>query len=96
LWVLATAEKQIHSWLPADVTTVKDAGRGNWLIVTLRLENGEKLPFMVDTGCPITGLDKSLEPKLGTCLGTTTVSSFGVKHEAASMRRPNFIWETLH
>jgi hypothetical protein len=51
--------------LPADVAINKDAGRGGHLIVKLRVENGEELPFLVDTGAPITLLDKSLEPRLG-------------------------------
>ena len=50
--------------LPADVPINKDAARGNGLIVTLRLESGEKLLFAVDTGSPCTILDTSLEPKL--------------------------------
>lgn len=78
----------IHSRLPANVTMNKDAGRGNWLIVMLRLEGGEKLPFMVDTGCPITGFDKSLEPKLGKRLGTTTAWNFGVKREVGVYAAP--------
>jgi len=40
----------IHPLLPADVTLNKDVARGNVLFVTLRLENGEELPFIVDTG----------------------------------------------
>jgi hypothetical protein len=69
----ATEENSNHS-LPADVTMNKDAGRGNWLIVTLRLENGEALPFMVDTGSPGTLFDKSLASKLKRLpLGTWTV-----------------------
>jgi hypothetical protein len=39
--------------------------------MTLRLESGEKLLFSVDTGCPVTCLDKSLEPKLGKRLSST-------------------------
>jgi len=35
--------------LPADATMNKDAGRGNLLFVTLRLESGEELPFFLDT-----------------------------------------------
>src|SRR5450759_5959578 len=54
------------SELPADVTLNKDAGRGNKLIVTLRLESGEALPFFVDTGAGGTVFDASLEPRLGT------------------------------
>jgi hypothetical protein len=69
------------SQLPADVAINKDAGRGNLLFVTLRLESGEELPFFVDTGSPATLFDKSLEPKLGTRIGTGAFSNFGTKHE---------------
>jgi hypothetical protein len=55
-------ESSIRPQLPADVTMNKEAGRGGHLIVTLRLENGEEIPFQVDTGAPITVFDKSLEP----------------------------------
>ena len=55
----------------------KDAGRGDWLIVTVRLQSGEKLPMVVDTGCPVTTFDESLEAKLGKRLGTATVWHFG-------------------
>ena len=55
----------------------KDAGRGGHLVVTLRLQSGEELPFLVDTGSPMTVLDKSLEPQLGKCLGTETLWNFG-------------------
>src|SRR6267142_6176006 len=58
------------SELPADVTMNKDAGRGNWLFVTLRLDKDEELRFFVDTGMTLTVLDKSLEPELGKRLGT--------------------------
>src|SRR5579864_9287972 len=59
--------------LPADVTINKSAGREDLLYVTLRLDSGEELLFAVDTGCECTVLDKSLELKLGKCLGTTTI-----------------------
>jgi len=55
----------------------KDAGRGGFLFVTLRLEDGAKLPFIVDTGSPATYLSKSLESKLGNRLGTWTFSKYG-------------------
>jgi aspartyl protease len=41
------------------------AGRGGNLFLTLRLEDGQELAFMIDTGSPVTVLDKSLAPKLG-------------------------------
>jgi hypothetical protein len=59
--------------LPADTSFNKGAGRGNPLFLTLRLEGGEKLLFMVDTGCSRTILDKSLESKLGKRLSTAFI-----------------------
>jgi hypothetical protein len=49
------------------------------LFVTIRLDDGEELPFVVDTGCPTTCLDASLEPKLGKRIRTQTLWAFGVK-----------------
>jgi len=64
-------ENPMPSRLPAEVPINKEAGRGGWLIVTLRLESGRKLPFIVDTGASGTLFDKSLEPILGKSLGTS-------------------------
>ena len=68
-----------HASLPAEVTMNPMAGRGGLLVVTLRLENGQELPFLVDTGTSGTLIDKSLEPKLGKPLGTAIYQSWGVK-----------------
>jgi len=76
------------SELPADVTMNKDAGRGNWLFVTLRLESGEALPFFVDTGTSVTLFDKSLEPKLGKRLGTGTFRNFSTKSKIGIYAAP--------
>jgi hypothetical protein len=77
------------SELPADVTMNKDAGRGNLLFVMLRLESGEELPFIVDTGASGTIFDISLEPKLGKRLKTTIVESYwGTKNEAGFYAEP--------
>lgn len=65
----------VPAQLPPDVPINKEAGRGGFLVVTVRLESGEDLPFVVDTGSPITLLDKSFEPKLGKSLETMTFSS---------------------
>ncbi|MGH7952308.1 MAG: retropepsin-like aspartic protease [Limisphaerales bacterium] len=74
----------------------KDAGRGGPLIVTVRLENGEKLPMMVDTGCPFTTLDKSLEPKLGKCVSPYTIWMWGVKTESGLYGAPKlYLGNTL-
>ena len=74
--------------LPADVAINKDASHGNLLFVPLRLESGEELPFVVDTGAAATILDKSLEPKLGKRLETGTMWNFGVKHKSGVYATP--------
>jgi hypothetical protein len=58
------------SALPADASFNKGAGRGMPLYLTLRMESGEKLLFVVDTGSDVTILDKSLETKLGKRLSS--------------------------
>ncbi len=58
----------------------KDAGRGGFLEVTLQLENGEKLPFILDTGAGFILIDESLAPKLGKPIGTVNIQHWG-KHE---------------
>jgi hypothetical protein len=63
--------------LPAEIAMNRDAGRGGFLFVTLRLEDGEELPFIVDTASPVTFFSKSLEPKLGKRLSTWTFSKYG-------------------
>jgi hypothetical protein len=76
------------SQLPPDVTMNKEAGRGGLLMVTVRLADGEKLPFIMDTGCPITTFDKSLEPKLGQRLDTGTLLNFGVEQDVGVYAAP--------
>jgi hypothetical protein len=65
---------------PSSVTMNKDAGRGNWIFVPVRLQDGETLPFVLDTGAFSTLLDKSLEPKLGRRIDTGTLHVFGAAH----------------
>ncbi|MGA3266645.1 MAG: aspartyl protease family protein [Verrucomicrobiota bacterium] len=59
----------VGSAVPAEASFNEDAGAGGlWgdlLFVTLRLESGKELLFNVDTGAPVTVLDRSLEPILG-------------------------------
>jgi hypothetical protein len=74
--------------LPAEVSINKDAGRGGMLMVTLRLEDGENLPFMVDTGSTGTLLDKSLKSKLGKRLGTGTAVGWGGKGKTEAYAAP--------
>src|SRR5271166_4545337 len=78
--------------LPADVAMNEDARRGGLLIVRLRLESGEKLPFILDTGCPDTVFDKSLEQKLGEPLGSLSGrAGFGYKFESGVYAAPR-LW----
>ena len=58
LWPSAT----IHAKLPAAVAINEGAGRGDFLIVPVRMARGDELPFAVDTGSSGTLLDESLEP----------------------------------
>jgi hypothetical protein len=74
--------------LPADVSMNKDAGRGGAIIITVRLKNGEALPMLLDTGSPVTILDKSLEPQLGKCLGSATLWNFGDEAVAKIYKAP--------
>lgn len=65
--------------LPADVPLNPDAGRGNEWFLFLHLAGGEPLAFLVDTGSPVTIFDQSLEPQLGSRLGTMDMWNFGAK-----------------
>ena len=55
--------------LPPELRLNEGAGRGDMLLVTLRLQDGAELLFIIDTGAPFTYLDKSLEPRLGKSIG---------------------------
>jgi Aspartyl protease len=82
-WLCSCAtQSSIYPWIPATVALNKEGGRGDWIMVTLRLENGEELPFVLDTGCPVTVFEKSLKLKLGKSLGKKTFWNFGVKQES--------------
>jgi Aspartyl protease len=79
--------------LPAETAINKDAGRGGHLTVTLRLEDGEEMLFMVDTGSPFTLLDKSLKSKLGKRRDTKPISFPGGGHEEAGLfAAPKLYW----
>jgi hypothetical protein len=74
--------------LPGSVSMNKDAGRGNWIFVTVRLQDGEALPFVLDTGAFSSLLDKSLEPKLGPRLDSGTLRVFGTAHRMNQYEAP--------
>ena len=86
-------ERSSQRSLPADVPVNQDAGRGNWLIVTVQLGTGQKLPVIVDTGAGATVLNKSLAPKLGKRLGTHWQRLLGQSHDQRLfMQRLDSIW----
>ena len=74
--------------LPADVPMNPEAGRGGWLIAMVRVNDSKPLPFVVDTGCPVTCLDQSLEPKLGRRLSRANFMNLGVSHSGGVYRAP--------
>lgn len=74
--------------LPAEQRINYGAGRGDYLFVTVRLEDGEALPFVVDTGSSATMFDKAFIPQLGPNRGTTTLSHFGVQSKSFIFSRP--------
>lgn len=79
--------------LPADTAINADAGRGGHLNVTLRLDDGREILFMVDTGSPITLLDKSLESELKKGRHTIPVSFVsGGREDADVYSAPNLYW----
>lgn len=89
-------DNSIRSGLPADAAFDRDAGRKGALVVMIGLRSGEKLPFLIDTGAPVTCLDTSLELRLGKRLGTVTASNFGVEHEANVYEAPKlYLGNTL-
>src|ERR1051326_4068322 len=67
------ADDSIRPPLPAETALNQGAGRGDVLYLSLRFEREVELLFAVDTGAQVTGLDKSLEPKLGKRLGKVEV-----------------------
>jgi hypothetical protein len=78
----------IHPQLPATVAMNKDAGRTQLIIVTLQLEDGQELPCIMDTGCFVTILDQSLEPKLGKRCNTDSATTFDGIHEVGVYTAP--------
>ena len=88
LVMLLTSRAATSPKLPAELPINYWAGRGGLLIVPVRLEDGDELPFVLDTGSSSTLLDKSLEPKLGKRVGTASVQSWGVTRELPVFAAP--------
>lgn len=82
--------------LPAEVSMNKEVRRGGHLIVMLNF-NGQELPFLLDSGAPVTTLDKSLEDQLGKGYGSTTIqlAGGGAKQQTKFYASPElFLGET--
>ena len=73
-WPTWYGDTSIRPDLPPEVSFNKSAGRGENLFVTLRLESGEEMLFLVDTAGPATLMDKSLAPRLGKPLARAKFS----------------------
>ncbi len=56
--------------LPADIDLERPSRSDGAIIVKLRLDGGEGVPLLVDTGSTDTTLDESFAPKLGPRLAT--------------------------
>jgi hypothetical protein len=74
--------------LPGDIALNKEAGRGGLLYVTLRLTDGQELPFLLDTGSGGTAVNKSLEQKLGKRIGTGTATGWSGSSKVAMYAAP--------
>lgn len=74
--------------LPPEAPINKQAGRGGLLVVTLSLEDGRKLPFVLDTGTSGTLVDESLELELGKPAGAETFQSWGKYSKKNYYRAP--------
>jgi hypothetical protein len=74
--------------LPDPIYINQDAGHHHLLFVTVRLQGGKDLTFYVDTGCPVTVLDKSLTPKLGKRLDIVEIFMQPRVQQSGSYRAP--------
>ena len=79
LWLLAgcasprpaevALENSAAQKLPPEISINPDAGRGNLLVINVRVA-GKERPFVVDTGAGITCVSQSLAAELGPPVGT--------------------------
>lgn len=81
------APSAVHA-LPEAVAFNHGAGRGDYLFVTVHLEDGEDLPFVIDTGSSATLMDNVFIPQLGRSYGQSTLSRFGAESQSAIYLRP--------
>ncbi len=93
LLVLCSCARAHSSLSRGPASVVIDSGPGDRgpLVVMIGLQSGEELPFLLDTGAPVTCLDESLLPRLGRRLGEVTGSNFGVQHQVGVYEAPQ-LW----
>jgi len=78
--------------LPPEVSMNEEAGRGGWLMVSLRLDSGEDVPMLLDSGASGTVIDKTFQPKLGKPVGTLVARHWGVKTTHKVYAAPRLFW----
>lgn len=59
------------------------------------LKDGKELPFVLDTGSPITVFDKSLKAKLGKMVDTVTANIWGIKQKANVYNLPELYLQNV-
>ncbi|HYG24152.1 MAG TPA: NPCBM/NEW2 domain-containing protein [Verrucomicrobiae bacterium] len=91
LLICSCATDQPSQPLAVEVPINRDAGRGGLLIAMVRLQNGEELPFVVDTGASGSLIDKSLAPKLGNPIGSAVTHSWGVTKTNLAYAAPTLL-----
>jgi hypothetical protein len=77
------------SGFPPEIDMNKDAGRGEWIFLNVRVA-GQELPFFLDTGAAVTCVDKSLEPKLGKRFLTMPTRTFIFTNSSGVYPAPAF------
>ncbi len=71
-----TQEDSAELKLPLETAINPDAGRGNFLVINLRVA-GKERPFVVDSGAGITCVDESVAAELDRPVGTVTAHHWG-------------------
>ncbi len=70
LFLCSCATPRVPPGLPPEVTFKQRSNPGEAIIITLNTEDGEPLPFVVDTGCTTSSFDLSVMDKLGKPVGS--------------------------
>ena len=83
----------IQPALPPEVALNPGVSHVAPILIKVRLETGEMLTLYMDTGSPVTVLDKSLESKLGKRIGTKRIRyAWGGNARAGVYAPPALYW----